>query len=142
MLTLLFFLRLLSALILLLFLVVIGWVMLRDMRLTARLVADREEPRGTLRVVLAGAVPLEVGQEFKLMPVTGIGRAHDNTIVLDDEYVSSRHVLLTLRGQQWWLEDLGSSNGTLLNEQPVSQPVVVSQGDNITIGKTVLRLDF
>ncbi len=141
MLTMLFVLRLISAVLLLLFLAVLGWVMIQDMRLTAELIASRESPQGALRIMSTDSTLLAVGQKFDLMPVTGIGRAPDNTIIIEDEYASARHVLLTMRGKQWWLEDLNSSNGTFLNDQPVTRPVVISTGDNITIGTTVFRLE-
>jgi pSer/pThr/pTyr-binding forkhead associated (FHA) protein len=46
-----------------------------------------------------------------------------------------------LRGQQWWLEDLNSRNGTLLNDVPLHEATVVSPGDIITIGSTHLKIE-
>ena len=78
--------------------------------------------------------------QFPLLPVTGIGRNPSNTIVIEDDYASGEHVLIALRGQQWWLEDLGSRNGTLLNGQPLVQAAVISAGDVVTIGHTSLKV--
>ena len=72
-------------------------------------------------------------------PIT-IGRADDSTLVLTDDYVSTRHARLVPRGEQWVLEDLGSTNGTYLGRQRVTDPVPVPLGAQIRVGKTVLEL--
>ncbi|MCI0399386.1 MAG: FHA domain-containing protein, partial [Chloroflexi bacterium] len=108
----LFILRLASAALLLLFLATIGWLIYKDMRLTAAELAARQRQHGALRVLADGAAP-ESSETFPLLPVTSIGRAPGNTLVLDDSYASNEHALISLRGNQWWLEDLGSRNGTL-----------------------------
>ena len=72
-------------------------------------------------------------------PVT-LGRAQDSTIVLDDDYVSSRHARLYPRDGQWLVEDMGSTNGTYLDRQKVSAPTPVQIGVPIRVGKTVVEL--
>jgi hypothetical protein len=74
-------------------------------------------------------------------PVTGIGRAAHNTIQLSAETISLEHALLTQRAQQWWLEDLNSSNGTQLNGVPVVSATVVRPGDIIGVGEVLLRFE-
>jgi hypothetical protein len=69
-----------------------------------------------------------------------IGRANDATLVLDDDYASSRHARLFPQDGQWIVEDLGSTNGTYLDRQKVIQPMPVPAGVPIRIGKTVLEL--
>jgi hypothetical protein len=69
-----------------------------------------------------------------------IGRANDATLVLDDDYASSRHARLFPQDGQWIVEDLGSTNGTYLDRQKVIQPMPVPAGVAIRIGKTVLEL--
>ena len=69
-----------------------------------------------------------------------IGRADDSTLVLTDDFASSRHARLTNRGGQWYVEDLGSTNGTYLDQQRVQGPLLVAQGQPIRIGQTVLEL--
>jgi hypothetical protein len=69
-----------------------------------------------------------------------IGRADDSTLVLTDDFASSRHARLTNRGGQWYVEDLGSTNGTYLDQQRVQGPLLVSPGQPIRIGQTVLEL--
>jgi pSer/pThr/pTyr-binding forkhead associated (FHA) protein len=69
-----------------------------------------------------------------------IGRAGDATLVLNDDYASTRHARLFPQDGQWLVEDLGSTNGTYLDRQKVTQPTPVPVGVPIRIGKTVLEL--
>jgi len=69
-----------------------------------------------------------------------IGRANDSTLVLTDDYASTRHARLTSREGDWYVEDLGSTNGTYLDRTKVAGPTLVPAGVPIRIGKTVLEL--
>jgi pSer/pThr/pTyr-binding forkhead associated (FHA) protein len=69
-----------------------------------------------------------------------IGRANDATLVLNDDYASTRHARLFPQDGQWIVEDLGSTNGTYLDRQKVSRPTPVPPGVPIRIGKTVMEL--
>jgi pSer/pThr/pTyr-binding forkhead associated (FHA) protein len=69
-----------------------------------------------------------------------IGRAGDATLVLSDDYASTRHARLFPQDGQWLVEDLGSTNGTYLDRQKVTGPTPVPVGVPIRIGKTVLEL--
>ncbi len=69
-----------------------------------------------------------------------IGRANDATLVLSDDYASTRHARLFPQDGQWLVEDLGSTNGTYLDRQKVTRPTPVPVGVPIRIGKTVLEL--
>ncbi len=81
-------------------------------------------------------------QDVPLSPTTApitLGRAPDNTIVIQDGTVSSRHARLFLQGNQWYVQDLGSTNGTFVNEQRVSQhPVRI--GDKLRLGAIVVQI--
>ena len=72
-------------------------------------------------------------------PVT-LGRAHDSTLVLTDDYASSKHAQLVPGDGAWLVEDLGSTNGTYLGPSKVSRPTRVPLGTPIRIGKTVMEL--
>ena len=72
-------------------------------------------------------------------PIT-IGRADDSTLVLNDDYASTRHARLVPRAGQWLVEDLGSTNGTYLDRAKVTGPTPVPLGVPIRIGRTVLEL--
>ncbi len=69
-----------------------------------------------------------------------LGRADDSTLVLTDDYASSRHARLVLQDGTWQVEDLGSTNGTYLGAHKVQRPTPVPLGQQIRIGKTVLEL--
>jgi len=69
-----------------------------------------------------------------------IGRADDSTLVLDDDYASTRHARISQSGNDWYVEDLGSTNGTYLDRNKVSGPTRVPIGTPIRIGKTVIEL--
>ncbi|MCW2681461.1 MAG: hypothetical protein JWM62_2862 [Frankiales bacterium] len=83
---------------------------------------------------LAGTT-LKLGEE----PVT-LGRADDSTLVLTDDYASTRHARLVPGDGTWMVEDLGSTNGTYLGGAKVVRPTPVPVGQQIRIGKTVLEL--
>lgn len=109
--------------------------------MTAAALSEKQQEQAFLRVLVGDAAALAPDTLFPLAPVTSMGRSNGNTIVIDDGYASAEHALVTLRGEQWWLEDLGSRNGTLLNNLPVNEPVVLSTGDLITIGDTQLKFE-
>ncbi|WP_329315382.1 FHA domain-containing protein FhaB/FipA [Streptomyces sp. NBC_01262] len=70
-----------------------------------------------------------------------LGRAHDSTIVLDDDYASSRHArIYPDRDGQWIVEDLGSTNGTYMDRNRLTTPTPIPLGAPIRIGKTVIEL--
>ena len=69
-----------------------------------------------------------------------LGRSNDATLVLNDDYASSRHARIFPQDGQWVVEDLGSTNGTYLDRQKVTRPTPVPVGVPIRIGKTVLEL--
>ena len=69
-----------------------------------------------------------------------MGRANDATLVLNDDYASTRHARIFPQDGQWIVEDLGSTNGTYLDRQKVTRPTPVPVGVPIRIGKTVLEL--
>ncbi|MGV8979254.1 MAG: FHA domain-containing protein FhaB/FipA [Cellulomonas sp.] len=69
-----------------------------------------------------------------------IGRAPSCTLVLDDDYSSSRHARIFPQGGQWLVEDLGSTNGTFLGDVKVQQPTPVPAGAQVRIGQSVIEL--
>lgn len=83
-----------------------------------------------------GAKPRTV----RLTGSTPIGRGDACAIRLADTYVSQMHARLYDQNGLWHVEDLGSTNGTYLNDRKVVQPVPVHAGDVVKVGKTVLEL--
>ena len=69
-----------------------------------------------------------------------IGRGTDAAIRLDDDYVSTRHARIAASGDEWFVEDLGSTNGTYIGSARITQPTTLTLGTQVRIGKTVLEL--
>jgi pSer/pThr/pTyr-binding forkhead associated (FHA) protein len=69
-----------------------------------------------------------------------IGRGADAAIRLDDDYVSTRHARIAQSGDQWFVEDLGSTNGTYIGSHRLTQPTTLQLGSKVRIGKTTLEL--
>lgn len=69
-----------------------------------------------------------------------VGRSPSSDIVIDEPFVSSSHARFTLQGPVLVLEDLNSTNGTLVNGHPIAQPVTLRDGDEIQVGNAVMRV--
>jgi hypothetical protein len=120
-----------------LFLALVVRAQLRDIRAASR------DPAGALGrlVVIASANLPAVGSVFLLDAVTTLGRDLGSSVVLDDAFASARHAILTFRGRGWYVEDLGSTNGTLVNGVPVAGALQLGFGDELQIGETRMRLE-
>lgn len=138
----LFVLRIVAAVLLLGFIGAVFVMLWRDYHAVVREIDTRTRRRGQLVVIRADGTGLEPGTSYPLLPLTSMGRAPTNTIALNDAFASAEHALVVLRGGQWWLEDRGSSNGTLLNGYRVEEPVVLSTGDVISVGQVELKLEL
>jgi pSer/pThr/pTyr-binding forkhead associated (FHA) protein len=85
----------------------------------------------------------ESGKKVNTMALDGslqIGRAEACQIQCQDNYVSSFHARIFPRDGQWFVEDLGSTNGTYLNQRRVTAPSELRAGDRVRVGKTVMEL--
>lgn len=129
-------LRILSAIFLLGFMGSLGWLLWQSLDYSNVNQANTDAA-GHLVMISA-----EDMTKLPLQPVTVIGRSPTCAITITDTYASSEHALLTLRGNNWWLEDMRSRNGTLLNKIPVTEPTIVSGGDIIAIGDTRFKLEL
>ena len=71
-----------------------------------------------------------------------IGRGRENDIRLgrNDTLASARHAELTLEGDTWYLRDLGSTNGTFVNDQKLAAPAMLQPGDKVRVGQTLMEL--
>ena len=69
-----------------------------------------------------------------------IGRGSDAAIKLDDDYVSTRHARIAASGDEWFVEDLGSTNGTYVGPVRITQPTTIGLGVQVRVGKTILEL--
>ena len=73
-------------------------------------------------------------------PEATIGRAPDNTYQIADETVSGHHARFYFEAGQWWVQDLGSSNGTILNDDLLNGNSILTKDDRIQIGKVILKI--
>jgi hypothetical protein len=123
--------------------VIVVW---RDWRSTARyLERTRETTRrslGRLVVIRRGQTELLPGQAIPLAVITGLGRAPTNTVVLSEPFASNEHARLYRRDGRWWLEDLGSRNGTQLNGERLHARAIVVTGDVVGIGGVQMRIEL
>ncbi len=96
------------------------------------------EPVGRLAVV---APPQRAGHVFDLGPELTVGRAPGCGVNLgDDTFVSQLHARVFQRDGEYFVEDLGSTNGTFLNDHKVAAPVALRPGDRLRVGKTEMEL--
>ena len=80
------------------------------------------------------------GRSYPLDEEVTLGRAAGCQVPIEDAYASQVHARVFHRDGQWYLEDLGSTNGTYLNRNRVAGPMVVKKRDRVQIGSTVLEL--
>lgn len=121
-----------------LFLYAVARTLLRDLRRAER---EQRSEVGRLVVVAADGDAPRPGAVFPLDVVTTIGRAASSTVVVDDDFASNEHAMLTFRGRAWYLEDLGSTNGTYVRGERIETPVALRFGDEFTVGRVRMRLE-
>jgi hypothetical protein len=103
--------------------------------------AAQASPYGQLVVLRSGQSGVAAGKTFPLSPSTIIGRSMEQCeIALNDSFLSQQHARLELRGDQWVLEDLGSTNGTFVNDIEVRDATIVEEGDIVRLGRVEMRL--
>lgn len=134
-----FLLLLRVALIALLYLVILQVVGVARRDLRRAVAAPASTTRATpvvghLIVVDSGSTPLQPGSKIDIEPITTIGRAPTNTIVLESNVISTEHTRIMYRDRSLWVEDMGSRNGTSVDSRPVTQPVAVSPGSILQVG--------
>lgn len=92
----------------------------------------------TVLVIVDGQ---KAGMTFPLPPSCTVGRAPDNSIVVPDQFISSHHArIYKSKKGEWVLEDLGSTNGTYLDEKQIAGPVIIKPGQLIRLGATSFEL--
>jgi pSer/pThr/pTyr-binding forkhead associated (FHA) protein len=104
--------------------------------------ADSEAKRTMEPEAAALHFPEDADRSIILRPVTALGRAKDNDVVMEDPFTSSNHAMIIWRDGSWWIEDLGSHNGTFVNDVMALKAVKLEDGDIICIGQTSLRFNL
>jgi pSer/pThr/pTyr-binding forkhead associated (FHA) protein len=115
--------------------------MLKDLRSAEEAQLASRAGIGRLQVLESPEDEPPSGSTIALGPINSIGRNVNNTIFVEDDFVSSNHAMLTFRGRSWFIEDQGSTNGTYVNGHRIDRPVALSFGDELTIGRVRMRLD-
>lgn len=101
-------------------------------------VAKQQKVKGSKLVVIEG--PLN-GTIIPLGNVQiTIGRAPDSTLIIDDDYASSRHARIYPSEGSWVVEDLGSTNGTWIDRTRITSPTVLPVGAPLRVGRTTLQI--
>ena len=113
------------------------WLLWADLRTQAEILASRKVPPVRLIIEYPEAIPALLN--FNVAEIT-LGRDPACECSLHDETVSTHHARLVYHHAQWWLEDLGSKNGTRLNDELLTGPTVVISGDKIQCGHTPLKI--
>ncbi len=115
--------------------------LLRDLRSAEEAQISSRSGIGRLSVLESPADEPPSGSTIALGPINSIGRNVNNTIFVEDDFVSANHAMLTFRGRSWFVEDQGSTNGTYVNGHRIDRPVALSFGDELTLGRVRMRLD-
>ena len=129
--------------VLLLYLILFGFArsLLRDLRTAEQVQMASQAGLGRLAVLESPEDTPPAGRAISLGPINSIGRNVNNTIFVEDDFVSANHAMLTFRGRGWFIEDQGSTNGTYVNGHRIDRPVALSYGDELTIGRVRMRLE-
>jgi hypothetical protein len=121
----------------------IVWVL----RVALRELRESVEPANARADALAKPAELQVieprehrGTRIPLVHGMTIGRDPDCNLQLDDGYVSTQHARIVTRGDDFFVEDAGSTNGTFVNRRRVAEPTLVRRGDTVQIGRTVMEV--
>jgi pSer/pThr/pTyr-binding forkhead associated (FHA) protein len=109
-------------------------ILWRDLKRQAEILAASQSPPLTLLVK-----DEQMAFHFT-KPEVIIGRDPTCDAALQDKTISTEHARLSYHHNQWWLEDLQSTNGTFLNEEPVSAPIVITTGDQLRCGQVIMSI--
>jgi pSer/pThr/pTyr-binding forkhead associated (FHA) protein len=115
--------------------------LLKDLRSAEQAQVASRSGIGRLTVLESPEDEPPAGSLIALGPINSIGRNVNNTIYVEDDFVSTTHAMLTFRGRSWFVEDQGSTNGTYVNGHRIDRPVALSFGDELTVGRVRMRLD-
>ena len=112
-------------------------LMWRNLKQEAFFLSTRKAEPLTLEMETPGATPRSF--HFTQGDVV-VGRDPDCQCVVSDGTISARHVRFAYHHGQWWVEDLGSRNGTSLNETPLTTPTIIVHGDAVRCGQAVIKI--
>ena len=130
------------------FLVILYLFLIRAFRALHRSLTDERAAISAREVGIAALVVTKshaggprVGARLPLRAVSSVGRDAGNDVVLNDEAASAKHAIVSFADGEWWLEDAGSTNGTLLNGSRIWDKERLHYGDELAVGRIALRLE-
>lgn len=101
---------------------------------------DKSFSAGIEVVEVSRPCSIPKGAVYPIRSVTNLGRASDNDVVIDSEYISSHHARIYLKNNAYILKDRGSTNGTYLNDVRIERPAVINNNDRIRIGGITFKV--
>ncbi len=119
----------------------LGWAVYtlwRDMKRQSDLIEARKIPAIIVQVEMED----QIGSHSYSVSELVIGRDQTCDLVLDANTVSAEHARLSYHHQNWWLEDLGSRNGTYLNLERVTTAAILVSGDELQIGQVLIKISI
>ncbi len=119
----------------------LGWAVYtlwRDMKRQSDLIEARKIPAINVQVEMED----QIGSHSYSVSELVIGRDQTCDLVLDANTVSAEHARLSYHHQNWWLEDLGSRNGTYLNLERVTTAAILVSGDELQIGQVLIKISI
>jgi pSer/pThr/pTyr-binding forkhead associated (FHA) protein len=137
---LIFALRLLLVALLYLFLFAVLRLAISGLRSPAQAAAPSAARRLRLQVIEPGESTLNSGQVIELRDGTTLGRGDRADLRLGDAAVSAEHAHVSRAGRTWIVTDLGSTNGTRVNEAPVNGRTTLAEGDVLALGTVRLQV--
>ena len=123
-----------------LFLYRVASISYRDLKAGAAVRGGEDGAGAHLVLTDPGQTGLLPGAIFPLQAISSVGRRMSNHVPLNDDFISSEHALICQRSGQWWVEDLGSTNGTFVNGHPISSPTAIAFGDAVEFGRVKAKL--
>ena len=120
----------------------LGWSILiiwREFHMLAQSTRDKQIP--PIELIFEAQAGQSEEKRFYL-PEFFIGRDPICECLFEDETISSKHARISYHQNQWWIEDLDSSNGTFLNDQPVTLPTVLAENDQLRCGQIEFSISF
>jgi pSer/pThr/pTyr-binding forkhead associated (FHA) protein len=121
--------------------VFVGFALLlvwRDIRSQSDLIILRQIPP-----IILTKKNQDPSQSYRgILPEIIVGRDLACEFILDDQTISARHARLSHHHNQWWIEDLESTNGTFLNQAPISTPTVIVSGDELCFGQVSVQVSI
>jgi hypothetical protein len=119
----------------------LGWALYTiwsELRLNSQLISRRQIPVLSITTL---NLDENISKDYNT-PEVILGRDPECGLPIADDTVSARHARLSYHHNQWWAEDLQSTNGTFLNDERILTPTVIISGDEIRCGKAVLMLTY